>query len=250
MKKLNIKQQLIVFLGLLALYIAIKDKDLFFLMSTFLAVISAVGADSIINFLKAKKFLITESSVISGLIIGFVVASDSPYWKIVLVSFLAIGSKHLIRFRGKHVFNPAAFGIFSAILLLGIYTQWRGTYLWYILLPSGVYFLNKIRKIEVVLSYFITLILIYSAQGLIQRTSLMNLFGYFSYFFVFIMLIEPKTSPISFYGKIIFGTGVGVLSFILTQAGAKLDVELLSLLVFNLSTPFLNGASRAKARGF
>jgi len=74
MKKLNIKQQLIVFLSLLILYVAIKDKDLSFLISVGLAIIFAVSVDSTVNYLRAKKLLITDSSIISGLIIRCIFA--------------------------------------------------------------------------------------------------------------------------------------------------------------------------------
>ena len=55
----------------------------------------------------------------------------------------------------------------------------------------------------------------------------------------FIMLIEPMTTPMTKFGKIIFGSGVGALIFILYAFGIK-EAELLSLTCFNLITPLLN----------
>ena len=53
------------------------------------------------------------------------------------------------------------------------------------------------------------------------------------------MLIEPMTTHMTKFGKIIFGSGVGALIFILYAFGIK-EAELLSLACFNLITPLLN----------
>lgn len=207
MKLSSIKTKLIIFLGGFAVFIAIKDKDIAFLINAFLAVCFAIAAESFILYLKNKKLTVTESSIISGLIIGYVLSSDEPWWVFLLVSLLAIGSKHLIRINKKHLFNPAAFGIFLAILLFNASTQWKGTYIWYILLPFGLYFIFKIKKMELLLGYIFTALITFAAQAFIQKTALMSVFGYLSYFFIFIMLIEPKTTPIKPWGKIIFFGG-------------------------------------------
>jgi Na+-translocating ferredoxin:NAD+ oxidoreductase RnfD subunit len=139
MKLTSIKKQVIIFLACLALFLSIKDRDATFLLTTFFAVISCAFIESLLFYLRNKKFTVTESSIISGLIIGYVLSSDHPWWMFLLASFLAIGSKHLIRFNKRHLFNPAAFGIFLTTILFGAQTQWKGTYLWYILIPAGLY---------------------------------------------------------------------------------------------------------------
>lgn len=245
----SIKTQLIIFLSSFALYLSIKDRETAFLLATFVAVISAVGVDSLILYLKNKKFVVTENSIISGLIVGYVLSSDNTWGIFVLASLLAIFSKHLIHIKKKHLFNPAAFGIFSVIILFGASTQWRGTYAWYILIPFGLYFIQKIRKLEILLSYTVVSLILFGVQACIQKAPFLNIFGYLSYFYIFIMLIEPKTTPINSIGKIIFGALTAILIFILTEISARFDVELLSLLVSNLTVPVLNKLSDNKRRG-
>lgn len=236
----SIKTQLIIFLACFALFLSIKEKDAIFLLTTFIAVISAVGVDTLILYLRNRRFTVTESSVISGLIIGYVLASDQPRWIFLLASISAIGSKHIIRIEKKHLFNPAAFGIFLAIILFGTQTQWKGTYLWYILVPAGLYFVYKIRKPEVIIGYGLASLILFGAQAVMQKINLLNMFGYLSYFYIFVMLIEPKTSPIKPLGKLLFGVGVAILVFIFTEMRAKFDAELCALLAFNSTVPFLN----------
>ena len=240
MKLTSIKAQLIIFLVGFAIFLSIRDKELKFLLTMLIAVVVAIGIESLIAYLKNKKFALSESSIISGLIIGYVISSDQPWWIFASVSLLAIASKYLIRRNKKHLFNPAAFGIFSVILLFNASTQWKGTYAWYILIPFGLYFIIKIKKIELLLSYIVTTLLIFVIQAVIQKTPIFNIFGYLSFFYIFIMLIEPTTTPIKPFGKIIFGICAAVLIFILTEAGIKFDAELAALLILNLFVPLLN----------
>jgi Na+-translocating ferredoxin:NAD+ oxidoreductase RnfD subunit len=240
LKKSSIKLQLIIFLSCFAVYLAVRDKDPAFIIATLIAVAAAAACDAVIGFFKNKKFVITESSLISGLIIGYVLASDSPWWVFVFASAAAILSKHLLRTPRKHIFNPAAFGIFASILLFSSSTQWRGTYSWYIIVPAGLYFVYKIRKLELLGGYAFASLTLFAGQALIQHVPLQNIAGYFNYFFIFIMLIEPQTTPIKPRGKVIFGIGVGALIFILTGWGVRFDAELASLLALNLATPVLN----------
>ena len=223
-----------------ALYLSFKDKNAIFLFTTFITVISAIGIESTILFFKNKKISITDSSIISGLIIGYVLSSDNPWWIFILASLLAICSRHLIHFNKKHLFNPAAFGIFLTVIFFGASTQWKGTYLWYILLPFGLYFISKVQKLEVLIGYALTALSLFIIQAVMQKTSLFNIFGYLSYFYIFIMMIEPKTTPVKPSGKFIFGIGVAVLIFVLTEAGVRFDSELCVLLVLNVFVPLLN----------
>lgn len=243
MKMPSIKVQLIIFLSILALWLSIVNKDITFLSAITISVISAVFLDSLITYLKTKRFKITDSSVISALIIGYVISVGEPWWKFVFASIFAIGSKHLIRNRGKHLFNPAAFGIFLASILLGAATQWKGTDLWYILVPAGIYFVWKIRKLELVAGYILCYLILFGGYVLIRNLPLIDVLKYQSYFFIFVMLIEPKTTPIQNKGKIIFGISVAALVFILTLCGVRFDAELCGLLILNLAVPALNKLS-------
>lgn len=240
MKSLSIKTQLIIFLSLFAAYLSFADKDALFLLTTLVAVAGAVAADSIILLFKKKKFIVTESSVISGLIIGFVISSIYPWWLFLAASVFAISSKYLLRVREKHLFNPAAFGILLAVVLLGASTQWKGANLWYILAPAGVYFISKIGKIEVVAGYLVAFLVIFGAQAFLQKQPLLDVLIYQNFFFIFVMLIEPKTTPVTRKGKVVFGAAAAFLVFLLTVSRVRFEVELLSLLAVNASSSLLN----------
>jgi Na+-translocating ferredoxin:NAD+ oxidoreductase RnfD subunit len=243
-----LKTQLIIYLASFALFLALKERDYIFLGKTSIALAAAVILESLIIYFKTEDFKISESAVISGLIVGYVLSAEEAWWKFILASTLAILSKHLIRFKGRHIFNPAAFGIFFATILFHASTQWKGTYLWYIIVPTGLYFIYKINKIEIILGYGAAFLTLFGMQAYLQRVSLLNIFGYLSYFYIFVMVIEPKTTPIKKMGKYLFGATLSMLIFILTEAGVRLDVELFSLLAMNITTPLFNKLSNGGAQ--
>jgi len=236
----SIKAQLVIYLTCLAIFLAIKDKSIIFLLAIGLAVFSALCIESAILYFRTKTWKITASSMITGLIIGYVLSSDQAWWKFPVACALAIISKYLIIFKKKHIFNPAAFGIFLATVLFGASTQWKGTYVWYILAPFGVYFTQKTGKLRIVISYFLASLILFGTQAIIQKVPLWHILGYLSYFYIFVMVIEPKTSPAKPRGQIIFGAGIAVLIFILTESGVGFDVELFSLLILNMAVLLIN----------
>jgi Na+-translocating ferredoxin:NAD+ oxidoreductase RnfD subunit len=236
----SIKTQLILYLLAFALFLVFKGRDFSFLLSFLTCVAAAVFAEAGVLYFKARKLQVTESALIAGAIMGCVFSSDEVWWKLAIAAVLAILFKHAVRSRNKHIFNPAALGIFLSAVLGGVALQWNGTYLWYFLVPFGIYLAHKMRKLEIVAGYAGMALVLFGTQALLQKVPLLNIFGYFSYFYVFIMVIEPKTTPSNRVGKYVFGAAVAGLIFILTESGARFDVELFSLLAMNAAVPLMN----------
>lgn len=234
------KKQLILYLVVVAVIFAIKERGLTFLGALALAVFVAVLIEALFLYFKTRVARITESSIITGMIIGYVLSSDEAWWKLVFAAMLAIFSKHIIVLKKKHIFNPAGFGILLVTVIFGASTQWAGTYMWYVLVPAGVYFVHKIRKAEVIVGYAIVSLALFGTQAFLQKAPPMDMFGYFSFFYIFVMLIEPKTTPTATIAKYIFGAVVAALIFVLTEVGGRFDVELASLLLMNSAVPLLN----------
>jgi len=202
-----------------------------------------VGSDTLINYLKNKKVTITESSIVTGLIIGYVLSSQESWLIIVLASIFAIVSKHVIRFRKSHIFNPAALGIFIVVLLFGAYTQWKAMYSWYILVPLGIYFASRIKKLSIVVSFFVASLFLHAPQAFLYNASLLDIVAYFNYFFIFMMMIEPRTTPVRRRSQILFGIGVATFIFAFYEFGVLLEAELYALLGVN----FLGALLKKKA---
>lgn len=248
MNKLNqyisLKSQFIIFLSCTLLSLAYSNHNWQLIYTGLIAVFTALILDSAFLSFKNKKFELSESAVISGLIITFVLASDNAKWIFVVAPVIAIFGKQIIRINHKHIFNPAALGIFAVMLIFKAQTQWLGTNLWFIFIPFGLYFIWNYRKFEILYGYLLGYLLTFGIYiFLIEKSNLLTILNYFSYFFIFVMLIEPKTTPITLLGKYLFGFGVAVLAFIFTITKFPFDIEICSLLIFNLLTQFLNKLS-------
>jgi Na+-translocating ferredoxin:NAD+ oxidoreductase RnfD subunit len=239
----SIKTQLVLFLFVLAAFLVIKDSDGAFLIAFSVCVVTAIAVEAVVLYFKNKKIQVTESAIIAGMIMGFVLSSDVVWWKLALAVTLAILSKYVLRLRNKHIFNPAALGLFLAVLVLGVSLQWKATYWWYFLVPCGIYLAYKIRKLELLAGYAGVSLLLFGGQALLHKAPILNIFGYFSYFYIFVMIIEPKTTPSDRIGKYVFGAALAGIIFILTEISVDLDVELFSLLVMNAAVPLWNKMS-------
>ena len=242
----SIKTQVILFLSVFGLFLVAKEQRGIFLSALVITTLAAVITEVCWAGIIKKKFLISDSAMITGLIVGFVVRSEEPWWILALVSFFAISSKYVIRFNDKHIFNPAAFGILVGIFLFKIDTQWAGTYYWYVLVPAGIYISYRIRKLPLHISYGIAALGLFALQAIQHSVPIATIFGYLSYFFIFIMLIEPKTTPVTLGGKVVFGTLMGGVIFLLTEWGISIDAELSALLLCNVAVPMLNLIKRKK----
>lgn len=234
MKKFSIKLQLFIFLSLFLVFLAIREGNLVLFIKGIVALMSSVATDSLLYWIKNKKLKITESSLVTGLIIGFVLSSDMEWWTFALAGVLSILSAYIIRLKGRHVFNPAALGIFLVLVLFNGSTQWLGAYTWHIIIPFGLYFVFRIKKLAIALGYYFAYLLLYGIQSYTGGASLFDLLLYANYFFIFIMLIEPKTTPFDRRGKILFGIAVGTISFVLYSLRFPHSAELPSLLMANL----------------
>ncbi|MBU9889617.1 MAG: hypothetical protein KTQ49_07100, partial [Candidatus Omnitrophica bacterium] len=153
------------------------------------------------------------------------------------VAVLSVGLKHALRFRGRNLLNPAACGIVLAVVFFQGHTEWKGAYEGLLLIPAGLYFAYKIKRTVLVACYFLTALLLFIPQGLAQQTPLTEVLGYFNFFFMFIMMIEPKTTPAPQKLQALFGSGIALFIFLLTDRGFRYEPELFALLTFNAFIP-------------
>jgi len=244
----SVKTQLIIFLTGFSLYLIFSSENYKLLAGLIVAVFFTFIFEAAALYLKTKKLYFTESAAITGLIIGLVLSSDSLGY-LILACAIAIVVKHVLHYaKGKHIFNPAALGILAVCILWGVYTKWAGTYLWYALVPGGIYFAYRFKKLELLAGYFAAALLLFGIQALYHGHDLKDIFKYLSYFYIFIMVIEPKTTPVTDMGKYVFGAMLSVLIFVFTQMSLRFDVELFALLIMNIFVPVLNKMKFKKGR--
>lgn len=139
-----------------------------------------------------------SSALVTGLLLSLIVSPESSWYLMMGIVGLAISAKHLLRFRGRHIFNPAAFGLISAGFLVGPTASWWGVYgsPWTPWLLALVGFtLWRLRRLSIALlflgGYFLVLSVLH--QSIVAATRLV--FDPTVLLFGLVMVPEPMTSP-------------------------------------------------------
>lgn len=168
------------------------------------------------NKLLAKVFKVStnpESPIITGLILSLIIGPVSPFSNLPFLSFaaiLAMASKYLITINKRHIFNPVGFGVVaSAVILSQGASWWIGNILMLpFILLGGILIFKKIKRWEMVLSF----LLVYFLTQ-INKDPLSSLLYSPVLFFVFVMLVEPLTSPATRFKQILYGGFVALTFF-------------------------------------
>ncbi len=169
-----------------------------------------------------KPYLSVKSAFISALGLCLLLKANAAS-TLALAAFLSIASKFFIRIKGKHVFNPANFGIIGSILL----TQdaWISPGQWgsdvsllFILGVLGTFILLRVNRIDTSLAFIITLALLEFFRIVIYLGWPIDFFLHqFTsgtlLLFTFFMITDPVTTPNSPKARIIWASLIALASF-------------------------------------
>lgn len=224
------KNLVIILLGLL-FAIKVPQESFRFVIWVISGILLCFILDLLINILFIKKVVFPNSAIISGFIVSGILDYQQPWFILIIFSSLAILSKHIIRFRHKHIFNPANFSLFIAVLFK-IPLTWSIESNIPLIIIFGLYFAYTYRKFAHILGFlsFFSGLFIFSG---------INPFAIISWFFVFIMLIEPKTSRSGLVRGFIFGSTAAVAAFLIFRFMPRYDMFVSSLFLANLFNPVL-----------
>lgn len=176
-----------------------------------LTVATAVLLDMLLHrIFRGGAPLFPLSAFITGLGLAILVNYAHGPWLAAIAPLFAIGSKYVFTVRGRHVFNPALFGVVACLLLGGGLIsdapayQWGGSYAVtaFIITLALFLFVLKIERTALVLAF-----LVFYAVSVLVRAWLTRwhmpmetwLLGAASspalYLFTFFMITDPQTSP-------------------------------------------------------
>lgn len=191
----------------------------------------ACGLDFVMILLTKRRAAFPLSALVSGLIISALLAPGRLFY---LAPVIAVFSKYLIRLKNRHIFNPAGFGLWAVNVFWGLPLIWWFDLSWLITVVFGLFAVYRIKKLSLVVSFIsaaFTLSIIYSA---IKHQPLMSNSGMINLFFVFFMLIEPKTSPAYLKGKLIYGSAVALFAALAMGFLVRYDFLVTALISGNL----------------
>lgn len=198
----------------------------------------------IIKFYLKKKFRVPYSAIITSLIIGAVAPLTAPILLIITAVTIAILSKFIIKFKSSNILNPAVIGLLISLAVFSIGDEWWiGTPIniggvLITITPILIILPYISKRLTAALSFILTtLILTYlTSPSVFVITTIGGIIALFlsvNYFFVFVMLSEPRTSPSGRTNQIVFGAGTSLLYILLSVLGINYSI-LISLLIANI----------------
>lgn len=214
------------------------------LLPVLIAVITTTFLDLFIEYFKSKTWLFPQSALISGLFIGGLLTQGLQWRIYALAGIIAIISKHLIKIKQKHVFNPANLGVLIVSLIFGASHTWWISSPLILVLIFGIFIIWRLRRFDLAISFLVGYYLINSIIEILQGTQFSEIYytiinGGVIYFFSMFMLIEPKTNPSARKQRVAYGVSVAILFTLFHFFIPQHDI-VLALAVGNIFVPMLN----------
>ncbi len=176
------------------------------------------------SYLYALPRLEVRSALVTGLSLALLLRAD-VWWIYLLAGALAIGSKFVVRIGGRHLYNPSNFAIVSLLLFSDHVWispgQWGGS-LWMVALITLLccQVLQRVSRLDIALYFLGIDAVLLSGRALwlgdpwsipIHQLQNGNLL-----LFSFFMITDPKTTPMSWQGRLVYALMIAALSYWLT----------------------------------
>src|SRR5262245_5515804 len=189
-----------------------------------------------------------KSAFISGLSLCLLCRANEPLLAMA-TALVAIGSKFALRWRGKHVFNPTNFGLVVMMLVTG--RVWASPGQWgsaatfgFLMASAGGLVVTRAKRADVTLMFLGTW-----AALLLGRSTWLGeplaipihrLESGALVLFAFFMISDPKTTPDSRAGRILFAGLVAVGAYAIQFALFRTNGLLWSLSIASLLVPVID----------
>jgi Na+-transporting NADH:ubiquinone oxidoreductase subunit NqrB len=216
------------------------------------AFLVALASGLAVQWALARAFAAADrslrSALISALSLGLLLRTNE-LWVAALAAVLAIASKFLLRVRGKHVFNPTNLGILAAVLLTGRAwvspAQWgSAAFLAFFLAALGLLVTRRCGRLDISLAYLGTHALLNVARvwWLGDRPEVLfhRLASGALIVFAFFMISDPRSTPDSRGGRILFAALVATVAYYIQFRLFVPSAPLWALLVVSPLTPLID----------
>jgi Na+-transporting NADH:ubiquinone oxidoreductase subunit NqrB len=188
------------------------------------------------------------SALISSLSLCLLLRTNS-LWLAGLASAIAVGSKFVLRWHGKHVFNPSNFAL--AILLLLPGSAWVSPGQWgsvatfaFLLACAGGLVVNRALRSDVTYTFLATYagLLLWRADRLGDPWTipLHQMESGALVLFAFFMISDPRTTPNSRSGRVLFGAAVAALAYAISYRLFRTNGLLWALVALSPLVPLID----------
>jgi enediyne biosynthesis protein E5 len=194
-----------------------------------------------------------KSALISALSLILLLRTESEMLAAV-AAVIAVASKFVFRWNGKHIFNPTNIAIVALLLTGQVWVspgQW-GSFAFFALLMCclGVIVVTRARRSDVTFAF-----LLFFAGLMIARAAWLGdpmaipfhrLQNGALLLFAFFMISDPKTTPDSRLGRVLFAFLVAAGAIWIQIRFFRSDALLWSLAIVSLFTPLIDAVLRGR----
>lgn len=196
-----------------------------------------------------------RSALISGISLCLLCRTNA-WWLAVLAAFIAIGSKFVVRWRGKHVFNPTNLAL-VVLMLAADSAVWVSPGQWgnvaffaFLMACLGGLVVMRAGRTDVALVFLLTWVLLLVGRSAWlhepMTIPLHRLQNGALLLFTFFMISDPRTTPDSRAGRVLFAILVAVGGWWWQFRMFGTNGLLWSLAVCSLLTPLIDFLLPAK----
>ena len=194
------------------------------LSKTALAIAVAVGVEALLGWLHGSRRPNFVSGYITGISVGILIRS-LWLWPYALCSAVSILSKYVIRWRGRHLWNPSNLGVSAMFFLApemaaGLSIQW-GNAVWVMLViwVFGWMAVWRVKRLHICLTYVASFLALGFVRSLVTGQAYLAgvapITGPMYQLFVFFMITDPRTTVKTRRGQCWVAFSVAVVEAVL-----------------------------------
>jgi len=216
-----------------------------------LSVATCALLEVVITFGRQRVLMWPASAMLTGNGVAFILRvpgthhgdwwSLKGWWIFIGAASISLVSKYVIKWRGSHIFNPSNFGLVLCFVVLGrnraepLDFWWGGMSPWLglafaVIVAGGLLILSRLRLLWIAVGFWLSFaagigVLAVAGHAMTARWHLGPIVDANFWWvllsspevlvFLFFMLTDPKTSPKSQRGRIVYAVSVGLLAALL-----------------------------------
>ncbi|MBS1524516.1 MAG: hypothetical protein JST19_02640 [Bacteroidetes bacterium] len=204
----------------------------FGILDSYINVIGAIATSVLAEMLLSRFVLGSRknlaSAYITGISVGILIRSN-VLWPYIVTALISIMSKYVLRYKGRHLWNPSNLGVSWMLLMASSYVaglsmQWGSNLAAMVVIwVLGLGIVYRAKKLHVTLVYVISFIVLGYVRSLITGDTFLAeispLTGPMYQLFIFFMITDPGTTVSKKKWQIVVVILVALVEFALRLDG-------------------------------
>jgi Na+-translocating ferredoxin:NAD+ oxidoreductase RnfD subunit len=215
----------------------------FGILESYTRTLLAIGASMLVEVVLGRIFIgkwpHLASAYITGISVGILIRSPA-FWPYALCSAIAITSKYVLRYKGRHLWNPSNFGICVMLFLAAesvasLSIQW-GNNIWsmVVIWALGSAIIWRLHRFHISATYVVSFFALAFLRAAIThepwQSEVSPITGPEYQLFIFFMITDPRTTVRSWKGQCVVVFTVALVEMFL-RLGQSVYAPLYALFI-------------------